>query len=115
MEGVVYGCGCCAASLAIVSGEAGGLFNGTAGDFAPGRFDDDVRTWYTSGMEPDIVGCCLMKGDFFVLAAVFANQHGETITALQVQRSATARRDGFSFERFPAFAFPGCFLSFLLW
>src|SRR6266699_6128995 len=114
LEGIVYGGGRCAARLAVVGGEAGGLFDSAAGDFTPGSLDDDVGAWHTTGVEPDIVGCCLVKCDLFVLATVLADEYGEAVTAEQAQRYASARRNRFACDWFAFFALPGCFLSFLL-
>src|SRR5256885_4381645 len=114
LESIINRCGRRTARLAIVCGNAGGLFNGTGWDIATGSFNDDVGTWYTTSMEPDIVGGGLVKGHFFVLPTVLANQYGKAVTAPQMQRYTATRRHRFPFERFSTFAFLRSFLELLL-
>src|SRR2546429_6544309 len=64
LESIINRRGRRTACLAIVCGDASGLFNGTGWDIATGGFNDDVSAWYTTSMEPDIVGGCLVKGHF---------------------------------------------------
>src|SRR5438034_261794 len=93
------------ACLAIVCSNAGGLFNGTGWDVATSGFNDDVGTWYTTCMEPDIVSGCLVEGHLFVLPTVLANQYRKAITALQMQWYTSAWRNRFSYERISTLAF----------
>src|SRR5207302_3395389 len=79
LQGIVNGSGGSAPGLAVIGGQPGGLFDGAAGNFAAGGFDDDVSAWNAASMEPDIVGCRLVEGDFFVLAAVLADKYCKAV------------------------------------
>src|SRR2546423_1071135 len=84
LQGIVDRGGGGAPGLTVVGSEAGRLFDGAAGNFAAGSFDDDVSARDAVGMEPDIVGCSLVEGDFFVLAAVLADKYRKAVAALYV-------------------------------
>src|SRR5437588_9783045 len=84
LQGIVNGSGGGAPGLTVVGGQPSRLFDGAAGNFAAGGFDDDVSAWDAASMEPDIVGCRLVEGDFFVLAAVLADKYRKAVAALHV-------------------------------
>src|SRR5260370_40696850 len=67
LESIINRRGRRTACLAIVCGDASGLFNGTGWDIATGGLNDCVSGWYTTDMEADVVGGCLVKDDFFLL------------------------------------------------
>src|SRR6266700_7642648 len=84
LQGVVDGSGGAPACLTVVSGQCCSLFDRTARDFAPGRFNNDMGSRDATRVQPDIICCCLVEGDHFILAAVLANQQREAIAALHL-------------------------------
>ena len=75
-------------------GQACGLIDGCARNFTPASFDDYVRAWHTTCVQPEIVAGGLMKGHFFILTTILAHQNEKTIPTLYRKWHATSGSHG---------------------
>src|SRR5436189_6208304 len=73
LQGIINRYASASTRLTIISSQACSLFKGTSRDVTTACFDNYMRSWYATRMQPDVISGSLVKSHLFILATILAN------------------------------------------